>query len=134
MEDILWIDLDLSTHLLKQREIKVLNWDIEEPFKKDQMYENWEVTTLDEILERHFPISRFNKELTSYLTCESVVHHLSCIDTSQWNWVADRKNRHLLKVNHALLFQMKVQSGYWGNTILTATLLINWMPIKVLWT
>ncbi len=42
------------------------------------------------------------------------------------------KNRHLLEVAWALLFQMKVPKQFWADAVFTACFLINRMPSSVL--
>lgn len=76
----------------------------------------------------------FNQELDTYFEKEGILHHSSCTNTPQQNGVAERKNRHLLEVARALLFQMKVPKTYWGEAVLTASYLINRMPSRVLQT
>ena len=46
--------------------------------------------------------------------------------------MAEWKNRHLLEVARALLFQNKAPKYLWGEAILTGTYLINRMPSKIL--
>ena len=55
-----------------------------------------------------------NQNLSKFLQENGVVYELTCVDTPQQNGVAERKNRHLLKVTRALLFQMSVPKSYWG--------------------
>ena len=73
-----------------------------------------------------------NQNLSKFLKDNGVVHELTCVDTPQQNGVAERKNRHLLEVTRALLFQMSVPKSYWGEAVLTATYLINRLPSRVL--
>lgn len=46
--------------------------------------------------------------------------------------VAERKNRHLLEVARALLFNMHVPISFWSDSVLTAFSLINRMPFPLL--
>jgi len=73
-----------------------------------------------------------NQNFSKFLKENGVVHELTCVDTPQQNGVAERKNRHLLEVTRALLFQTFVPSSYWGEAILTTTYLINRLPSRVL--
>lgn len=50
----------------------------------------------------------------------------------QQNGRVERKHRHLLEMSKALRFQANLPKKFWGECILTATFLINKLPIKVL--
>ncbi|XP_029129864.1 uncharacterized protein LOC109816369 isoform X2 [Cajanus cajan] len=73
-----------------------------------------------------------NHEFLNFLSHNGIVHELTCVNTPQQNGVAERKNRHLLEVTRALLFQMSVPKNYWGEAVLTATYLINRLPTRIL--
>ena len=51
---------------------------------------------------------------------KGIIHESSCVDTPAQNGVAERKNRHLLEVARALMFQMNVPKPFWADTISTA--------------
>ena len=74
----------------------------------------------------------FNQILSSFFQKEGIIHESSCVDTPQQNGIAERKNRHLLNVTRAILFQHKVPKTFWGEAVLTAAHLINRVPSKVL--
>ncbi|KAK9063841.1 hypothetical protein SSX86_017713 [Deinandra increscens subsp. villosa] len=61
-----------------------------------------------------------------------ILHESSCVDTPAQNGVAERKNRHLLEVARALLFQTKMPKTYWADAVSTACFLINRMPSVIL--
>ncbi|XP_027337828.1 uncharacterized protein LOC113851515 [Abrus precatorius] len=50
----------------------------------------------------------------------------------QQNGVVERKNRYLMDVARALLFEMKIPKTFWADAVLTATYLINCMALSVL--
>ncbi|RDY14117.1 hypothetical protein CR513_00867, partial [Mucuna pruriens] len=73
-----------------------------------------------------------NLEFSKFLKYNGVIHELKCVNTLQQNGVVKRKNRYLLKVAKAFLFQMFIPNIYWRETGLTATYLINKLPSHVL--
>jgi hypothetical protein len=62
------------------------------------------------------------------LKIKEIIHQTTCINTSEQNGVSERKNRHLLEVTRALLFQNNVPKVYWSDAILNANYLINRLP------
>ncbi|CAH9102795.1 unnamed protein product [Cuscuta europaea] len=73
-----------------------------------------------------------NQTVSSYFLSKGIVHESSCPYTPQQNGTAERKNRHLLEISRALLFQSNMPKHYWGEATLTACHLINKIPSRVL--
>ncbi|KAL0293025.1 UNVERIFIED_CONTAM: Retrovirus-related Pol polyprotein from transposon TNT 1-94 [Sesamum radiatum] len=69
-----------------------------------------------------------NQDLQRYLNLHGIVHQMTCPYSSQQNGVAGRKNRHLLEVVRASLFEAHMPTSYWGEAVTVATYLINRMP------
>lgn len=74
----------------------------------------------------------FETTLGDYLVSQGIVHQSSCVDTPQQKRIAERKNRHLLKVARSLMFTTHVPKFFWGEVVLTAAYLINRMHSRVL--
>jgi transposase InsO family protein len=67
-----------------------------------------------------------NHDMHNFLSQHSIVHHTTCIYTPQQNGVAERKNRHLLEVVHASLFEDCLPHHFFGRLfILLLTSLIE---------
>ncbi|CAL9003914.1 unnamed protein product, partial [Prunus brigantina] len=56
----------------------------------------------------------------------------TCPYTPQQNGVAERKNRHLLEVVRASLFDAQMPRSFWGEAVCSAVYLINRVPSSVL--
>lgn len=73
-----------------------------------------------------------SRAFSSYLATHGIIHHTACPHTPKQNDTAKRKNRNLLEVTRALLFQMKVSKVFWADVLLTAVYLINRLPTHIL--
>ena len=71
----------------------------------------------------------YSNILGEYLQKERIIHHVLTLHSKI---VSERKNRHLLEVAHAMMFQMNIPKVFWGEAILTTSYLINRMPTHVL--
>lgn len=63
---------------------------------------------------------------------KGIIHHRSCPYTPQQNGMVERKYRHVLNIARALRIQSNVLKLFWSECILTATYVINRLPIKKL--
>lgn len=72
-----------------------------------------------------------SRAFSSFLSSHGILRHTKCPHTSENNGMAERKNRHLLEVTHALLFRMKVPMVFWADALLIVTYLINKLPTQV---
>ncbi|KAM2583718.1 hypothetical protein TB2_044793 [Malus domestica] len=70
--------------------------------------------------------------LRSFFANSGTVFQHTCPHTPQQNGVVERKHRHLLNVGRALRFQANLPLKFWGESLLTATYLINRTPTIVL--
>lgn len=59
------------------------------------------------------------------LTCSSYY-------SPQQNGIVERENRYLLEVSRSLLFSRNVPKYLWGEAIITAAYLLNYIPARVL--
>ena len=70
--------------------------------------------------------------LHSFIQNEGIKLQNSCIHTPQQNGVVKRKPRHILNVARSLMFQSNVPLEFWGECVLIAVYLINWIPTPLL--
>ena len=54
-----------------------------------------------------------SSSMKEFLTKQGIHHQTSCVYTPQQNGVAERKNRHLLKVTRAIMIERNVPKIFW---------------------
>jgi Integrase core domain len=69
-----------------------------------------------------------NQSFLNFINSKGIIHQTSCVYTPQQNGISERKNRHLLEMTRALLFQNNVPKFFWSEAVLTAAYLINRLP------
>jgi transposase InsO family protein len=69
-----------------------------------------------------------NKCLQAFFNENGIIHETTCVGTPQQNGIAERKNRHLLEMTRALLFENKVPHIFWDNALSFAVYLSNRTP------
>lgn len=71
-------------------------------------------------------------EMKNYCKSNSIRHQTSCARTPQQNGLAERRNRSILEIVRASLFDMKVPRQYWGEAVRSAAYIMNRTPSKVI--
>ncbi|KAG7528438.1 Integrase catalytic core [Arabidopsis suecica] len=71
-------------------------------------------------------------KLKTHLEKCGILHQTSCPYNPQQNGVAERKNRHLMEVARAMLFEKHMPKRFWGDAVLTSCYLINRIPTRIL--
>ncbi|KAG7588726.1 Integrase catalytic core [Arabidopsis suecica] len=71
-------------------------------------------------------------KLKTHLEKCGILHQTSCPYNPQQNGVAERKNRHLMEVARAMLFEKHMPKRFWGDAVLTSCYLINRLPTRIL--
>lgn len=73
-----------------------------------------------------------NHDLCQFLNSQGIIHQTSCPSTPQQNGRVERKQRNLLEMTRALMFQANLPTKFWGDCLLTSTYIINRIPTSVL--
>lgn len=63
-----------------------------------------------------------------YFKNNGIIQQSLCFDTSQPNWIIERKYRHLLWVAQFFMFSMNVLKHFYGKAISIAAYFISRMP------
>jgi len=53
-------------------------------------------------------------ESSKFLKSKGIIHHTCCVATPHQNGVAERKQKHILKVARSLMFESKLPKKFWG--------------------
>ena len=87
---------------------------MKEKSKAGPIFQNFNsmVQTQIQVLRTNNAKEYFHSILKEYLLNNGIVHQSSCVDTSQQNRVAERKNKHLLKVIKSLMFTTHVPKHF----------------------
>jgi len=71
--------------------------------------------------------------LTSdFYQAKGIIHHRSCVETSQQNDIVERKHQHILNVARTLSFQSKIPISFWHFSVQQAMHIINRIPSPLL--
>ena len=73
-----------------------------------------------------------NQKMHDFISTHGLIHQTSCPYTPQQNGVAERKNRTLLEITRALMFEAKTPAHFWPEVISTASYLTIIFPTKIL--
>lgn len=63
-----------------------------------------------------------------FFSKHGIIHQKFMFYTPQQNWTVERKHRYLLDTARSILFYANLPLKFWGECILTATILINKLP------
>ena len=101
-------------------------------FKKFHVEIRTQLNTSIRILRSDNAEEYFSMSFSSFMSSHGILHQSSCAYTSQYNRVAERKNRHLIETARTLHLHHKVPQCFLGDAILSACYLINHMTSSVL--
>ncbi len=67
----------------------------------------------------------FSNEFSEYLKEHGIQRKNSCSYSLQQNGVAERKNRHIVKITHAMLNENNLPNYFWAEVVATETYIMN---------
>jgi len=73
-----------------------------------------------------------NKSMQEFLRENGLIHQTSCPNTPQQNGVVERKNRKLLEMTRAMIFDAQVPTRVWPEAVATSAYLLNRLPSQTL--
>lgn len=73
-----------------------------------------------------------NQKFQDFFSTHGLIHQSSCPYTPQQNGVAERKNRTLLEITRALMFEAQTPAHFWPEALSIAAYLTNRLPTKTL--
>ncbi len=74
----------------------------------------------------------FSNEFNEYLKKHGIQKKYSCSYSPQHNGVAERKNRHIVKITHAMLNEKNLPKYFWAETIAIVVYIMNGTPTSTI--
>jgi transposase InsO family protein len=74
----------------------------------------------------------FSNEFSEYLKEHGIQRKYSCSYSPQQNGVAERKNRHIAEIAHAMLNEKNFPNYFWAEAVATAIYIMNRTPTTTL--
>jgi len=74
-----------------------------------------------------------NKSMQKFFRENGLIHQTSCPNTPQQNGVAEWKNRKLLDMTRAMIFDAQVPTRFWPEAVATSAYLLNRLPSQTLY-
>ncbi len=73
----------------------------------------------------------FSKEFNEYLKEHGIQRKYSCSYSPQQNGVAERKNRHIAEITHAMLNEKNLPNYFWAEAVAIVVYIMNQTPTSV---
>jgi transposase InsO family protein len=74
----------------------------------------------------------FSNEFSEYLKEHGIQRKYSCSYSPQHNGVAERKNKHIAKITHAMLNEKKLPNYFWVEVVATTVYIMNRTPTMII--
>ncbi len=73
----------------------------------------------------------FSNEFSEYLKEHEIQRKYSCSYSPQQNGVAERKNKHIIEIAHAMLNEKNLPNYFWAEAVATIVYIMNRTPIII---